>query len=199
MCVNAYISRGCSRPRNGSYTGNESSFTSLSTSKSLSLVKDKTKSSGFACCFSVALVTKKHRYFPGSCIAAAGKAATPPITGLCFHRNSMFLYSLLKSAANAVQKLMSAVIAIANMLSASIKLLSVSFMLLDYSFGRLKHDSATLPMSGSLGSSPNSASRSLVSLADYNFFKQFFSVGKSYPHSPDQIIHRRPRRSHTGY
>ena len=42
----------------------------------------------------------------------------------------MFLYSLLKSAANAVLKLMSAVIATAHVLFVSIKSLSVSIMLL---------------------------------------------------------------------
>ena len=58
----------------------------------------------------------EHRYFPGICDAAGGKAATPPIPGLCIQKNSMFLCSLLKSAANAVLKLMSAVIAIAHVL-----------------------------------------------------------------------------------
>ena len=111
----------------------------------------------------------------------------------------MFLYSLLKSAANAVLKLMSAVIAIAHVLFVSMKSLSVSIMLLEYSFGKLKYDSTTLPISGFLGSSPVSASKSPVSLAILNFFYQVFSVGKSYPHSPDKNIHRRPRRSHTGY
>ena len=43
----------------------------------------------------------------------------------------MFLYSLLKFAANAVLKLMSAVIAIANVLFVSIKSLSVSIILLE--------------------------------------------------------------------
>ena len=109
-CTSAYNSRGCSLPLFGSYTGSESSFTSISTRKSLSLVKDKTRFSGSTCCFSVALVTKKHKYFPGICDTAGGKAATPPIPGLCFQRNSTFLYSLLKSAASAVLKLMSAVI-----------------------------------------------------------------------------------------
>ena len=52
----------------------------------------------------------------------------------------MFLYSLLKSAANAVLKLVSAVVAIARNLFVSIKPLSVSFMLLEYSFGKLKYD-----------------------------------------------------------
>ena len=64
----------------------------------------------------------------------------------------MFLYSLLNSAANAVLKLMSAVIAIAHVLFVSIKSLSVSIMLLECSFGKLKYDSTTLPMSGFLGS-----------------------------------------------
>ena len=60
----------------------------------------------------------------------------------------MFLYSLLKSAANAVLKFMSGVIAIAHVLFVSMKSLSVSIMLLEYSFGILKNDSTTLPMSG---------------------------------------------------
>ena len=63
---------------------------------------------------------------------------------------------------------MSAVIAIAHVLSVSIKF--VSFMLFENSFGRLKYDSATLPISGFFGSSPNSASRSPVSLATFYFF-----------------------------
>ena len=77
--------------------------------------------SGSTCHFSVARVTKKHGYFPGICDGAGGKAATPPIPGLCFQRNSMFSYSLLKSAANAVLKLMSAVIAIAHVLFVCMK------------------------------------------------------------------------------
>ena len=167
--MSACSSRGCSRPLFGSYTGSESSFTSLSTRKSLNLVKDKTRFSGSTCRFSVARVTKKHRYFPGICDAVGGKAATPPIPGLCFQRNSMFLYSLLKSAANAVLKLMSAVIAIAHVLSVSMKSLSVSIMLLEYSFGKLIYDSTPLPMSGFLRSSPVSASKSPVSLAVHKF------------------------------
>ena len=170
MCVSAYNSRGCSRPGSGSCTGSECFFTSLSIRKSLSLVKDKTRFCGSPCCFSIALVTKKHKYLPGICDAAGGKAATPPIPGLCFQRNSMFLYSLFKSAANAVLKLMSAVIAIAHVLFVSIKSLSVNIMLLEYSFGKLKYDSTTLPVSGFSGSSPISASRPLVSLAILNFF-----------------------------
>ena len=46
----------------------------------------------------------------------------------------MFMYSLLKSAANAILKLMSAVIAIAHVLFVSMKSLSVNIMLLYYSF-----------------------------------------------------------------
>ena len=144
-CTSAYSSLGCSRPLFGSYTGSESSFTSISKRKSLNLVKDKTRFSGSKCCFSVALVTKKHRYFPGICDAAGGKAATLPTPGRCFQRNSTFLYSLLKSAAKAVLKLMSAVIAIAHVLFVSMKSLSVNIMFLEYSFGRLKYDSTTLP------------------------------------------------------
>ena len=138
--------------------------------------QDFDRFSGSTCCFSVALVTKKHKYFPGICDTAGGKAATPPIPGLCFQRNSTFLYSLLKSAVNAVLKLMSAVIAIAHVLFMSMKSLSVSTMLLEYSFGKLKYDSTTLPMSGFLSSLPDSASKSPVSLAILNFFITKFSV-----------------------
>ena len=95
---------------------------------------------------------------------------------------------------------MSAVIAIAHVLFVSMKSLSVSSMLLEYSFGKLKYDSTTLPMSGFLSSSPVSASKSPVSLAILNFFYyQVFSVGRSYPHSSDKNIHRRPRRLQTVY
>ena len=86
---------------------------------------------------------------------------------------------------------MTAVIAIAHVLFVSIKSLSVNIMLLENFFGKLKYDSTTLLMSGFLGSSPVSASRSPVFLAILNFFKYIFSVGKSYPHSPDKNIHRR--------
>ena len=125
-----------------------------------------------------------HRYFPGICDAAGGKAATPPIPGLCFQRNSMFLYSLLKSAANAVLKLMSAVIAIALVLFVSMQSLYVSIMLLEYSFGKLKYDSTTLAMSGSLGPSPVSASKSPVSLAILNFLINKFLVRVSPTPTP---------------
>ena len=96
----------------------------------------------------------------------------------------MFLYSLFKTAANAVLKLMSAVIATAQDLFVKEK--SVSIMLLEYSFGKLKYDSTTLSMSGSLGLSSVSASRLPVSLAIFNFSKYFFRVGKSYPHNSNK-------------
>ena len=92
----------------------------------------------------------------------------------------MFLYSLLKSAANAVLKFKSAVTAIAHILFESMKSLSVKIMLLEYAFGKLKYDSTTLPVSGFLGSSPVSASKSRASHAILNFFYyRVFSVGKS--------------------
>ena len=53
----------------------------------------------------------------------------------------MFLYSLLKSTANAVLKLISAVVAIAHVLFVTIKSLSFNILLLEYSFGKLKYDS----------------------------------------------------------
>ena len=83
--------------------------------------------------------------FPVSATPPEVRLLRPHIPGLCFQRNSTFLYSLLKSAASAVLKLMSAVIAIAHVLFVSMKLLSVSTMLLEYSFGKLKYDSTTLP------------------------------------------------------
>ena len=183
-CISSCSSLGRSHPRFGSYTGSKSSFTSLSTSKSHNLVKDTTKFSGSTWRFSVALVTKKNKYLPGICEAAGGKAATPPIAGFCFQGNSMFLYSFLKSAANAVLKLITAVIAMAHVLFVSIKLLSVNIMLLDDSFGKLKYDSTTLPMSSFLGSWPFSASRSLVSLAILDFFVNNFSVWVSQTPTP---------------
>ena len=99
----------------------------------------------------------------------------------------MFLYSLLKSAANAVLKLMSAVIAIAHVLFVSMKPLSVKIMLPDYSCGKLKHDSTILPMSGLLGSSTIFASKSQVSLAILNFFSlSSFQCGQVLPPFPGQ-------------
>ena len=72
---------------------------------------------------------------------------------------------------------MFAVIAIAHVLFVSMKLLTVSIMLLECSFGKLEYDSTTLSMSGFLGSSPVSASRSPVSLAMLNFLLINFQCG----------------------
>ena len=69
--------------------------------------------------------TKRRKYFPGICEAAGCKADSTPTPGLFFHKNSIFLCSLLKSAANADLKLISEVIAIAHGLCVNIKLLSV--------------------------------------------------------------------------
>ena len=84
------------------------------------------------------------------------------------------MFSLLKSAANAVLILMSAVIAIPHVLSVSIKSRSVSIVLLEKSFGKLKYDSSTLPMSSSLRHLSVSDSRSPVFLAISFFFVQSF-------------------------
>ena len=54
-----------------------------------------------------------------------------PTPGLCFHKNRIFLYSLLKSAASAVLKLTSAVIAIAHVRCVSMKLLSLMTILFE--------------------------------------------------------------------
>ena len=74
----------------------------------------------------------------------------PPIPGF-----PQELYVLVlsppKSAVNAVLKLISAVIAIAHILSVNIKSISVSISLSEYSLGKLNKDSSTLPMSGSYG------------------------------------------------
>ena len=96
----------------------------------------------------------------------------------------MFLYSLLKSAANAVLKLRHSVIAIAHVLFVSMKSLSVSIILLEYSFGNLKYESTTLPVSGFLGSLPIYACKSPVSLAILNFFIIKFSVWVSPTPTP---------------
>ena len=130
-CTNAYNSLGCSFPLLGSYTGNEREVTPLSTKKSLSRVKANTKLFGSTCCLSVALVTRKHKYFPGICDATGGSAIIPPTPGLCFHKNKIFLYSLLKSAASAVLKLTSAVIAMAHVRSVSMKSLSALTILFE--------------------------------------------------------------------
>ena len=112
--IRAYSSPGCSFSLLGSSTGKENGVTPLSTRKSLRQVSASTKLSGFMCCLSVALVTKKNKYFLCICDAAWGSAIIPPTLGLCFHKNSTFLYSLINSAASAVLKRTSAVTAIAH-------------------------------------------------------------------------------------
>ena len=79
-----------------------------------------------------------------------------------FHKNSRYLYSHLKTAAYAVLKLISALMAITHVLSVSIKSLSISIMLLEYSLGKLKYNSTTLPLPGFSGPSTVSASNSHV-------------------------------------
>ena len=66
----------------------------LSTRKSLSRVSASTKLSGFTFCLTTALVTIKHKYFPGICDATGGSAMIPPTPGLRFHNNLLFLHSL---------------------------------------------------------------------------------------------------------
>ena len=112
---------------------------------------------------------QKAQVLPCISHAAGGSATTLPTPGLCFHKNSMFLYSLLKSAAIAVLKILSAVIAIAHVLSVCIKSLSVSTILPEYSFSKLKYDSTILPMSDFLGSSSVPASKSPISLLFFCF------------------------------
>ena len=107
-------------------SGKESEVNPHSIRKSLIRVSASTKLSGFTCCLSVALVTKKHKYFSGICDATGGSAIIPPTPGLGFHKNSMFLHSLLKSAASAVLKFTSAATAVAHVRSVSIKQPSVT-------------------------------------------------------------------------
>ena len=81
---------------------------------------------------SLTLVTRKHRYFPGTCATDGGSAAIPPSPGLCLNRNSTFWYSLLKSASSLDLKLMSAVMQIAVVLFDRMKSLSVIMMFSEY-------------------------------------------------------------------
>ena len=181
-CISAYSSQGCSRTLFRSHAGNKSSFTPLSTKNSPILFRNKTESLWSTCCFSVALVTKKHKYFPGFCEAADGKTAISPTPGICFQNNLvfvsiMFWYSLLKSAANAVLNLMSVVKAIAHVLSVSKKSRSVSIMLLECSLGKLKYVSCVhFSYVWSLRSLSVSDSKSTVFLALFKFLQIKFSV-----------------------
>ena len=180
-------------PLFGSYTGIETSTIPLSIMKSRSLVSANITCSGTIVFLSLTLVTRKQRYLPGTCATDGGSAAMPPSPGLCLNRNSTFWYSLLKSASNLDLKLMSAVMQIALVLFDRMKSLSVIMMFSEYSLGISNFVLKFLPMVGSGSSS--SSSNPLVSLTSLSFFIIKFSVwGKSYPHSPDKNIYRRPRR-----
>ena len=75
---------------------------------------------------------KETKVCPGSCDVLGGSGIISSTPGLCFPKNSVFLYTLLKSVASAVLKLTSAVIAIAHVRSVSVKSLSVSTKLFKY-------------------------------------------------------------------
>ena len=131
---------------------------------------------------SLTLVTKKHRYLPGTCATDGGSAAIPPSPGLCLNRNSSFWYSLLKSASSLDLKLMSAVIQIALVLSDRMKSLSVIRMFSEYSLGISNFVLKFRPMVGS-ASSPSSSS-SLVYLTSLSFFIIKFSMWVSSTPTP---------------
>ena len=78
-----YSYLGCCFPRLGSYTGKDSEVTPILTRKFLFRLSASTKLSGFTFCILVALVTKKHMYFPGICDATGGSAIMPSSPGLC--------------------------------------------------------------------------------------------------------------------
>ena len=141
---------------------------------------------------SLTLVTRKHRYLPGTCATDGGSAAIPPSPGLCLNRNSTFWYSLLNSASSLDLKLMSAVIQIALVLFDRMKSLSVIRMLSECSLGISNLFLKFRPMVGS-GSSPSS-SNSIVSLTSLSFFIIKFSVWISPIPTPRQKYDRRPRR-----
>ena len=63
---------------------------------------------------------------PGIYDATGGRFIRPPTPGLCFHKSSMFLYSLSKSSACSVSKLAFVVIAVVHVRSVSITSLSVT-------------------------------------------------------------------------
>ena len=100
--------------------------------KSRNLVSANITCSGSIVFLSLTLVTRKHRYLPGTCATDGGSAAIPPSPGLCLNRNSTFWYSLLKSASNLDLKLMSAVMQIALVLFDRMKSLSVIMMFSEY-------------------------------------------------------------------
>ena len=100
-----------------------------------SLVSANITCSGLIVFLSLTLVTRKHRYLPGTCATDGGSAAIPSSPGLCLNRNSTLWYSLLKSASNLDLKLMSAVMQIALVLFDRMKSLSVIMMFSEYSLG----------------------------------------------------------------
>ena len=108
----------------------------------------------------------------------------------------LFRYSLLRSSANVFLKLISVLMFSAYAKSVSINLLSISIMLLRYSLGKLKYVSTTLPISGFLGPSSDSASKSTVFLRIVIFLLNYFSVWVRFTSLSVKIIHRRTRRMH---
>ena len=150
--------------------------------KSLSLVSANITCSGSIVFLSLTLVTRKHRYLPGTCATDGGSAAIPPSPGLCLNRNSTFWYSLLKTASSLDLKLISAVIQIALVLSDRMKSLSVIRMFSEYSLGISNFVLKFRPMVGSASSSPNSSP--LVSLTSLNFFLIKFLVWVSPTPTP---------------
>ena len=118
--------------------------------KSRSLVSANITCSGSIVFLSLTLVTRKHRYLPGTCATDGGSAAIPPSPGLCLNRNSTFWYSLLKSASSLDLKLMSAVIQIALVLSDRMKSLSDIFPVFVWYF-KLRFE---IPSYGRLGLLP---------------------------------------------
>ena len=148
--------------------------------KSRSLVSASITCSGSIVFLSLTLVTRKHKYFPGTCETDGGSAAIPPNPGLCLNRNSTFCYSLLKSASSLDLKLMSAVMQIALVLSDRMK--SVIRMFSEYSLGISNFVLKFLSMVGSASSS--SSSSPLFSFTSLSFFIIKFSVWVSPTPTP---------------
>ena len=152
--------------------------------KSRSLVSANITCSGSIVFLSLTLVTRKHRYLPGTCATDGGSAAIPPSPGLCLNRNSTFWYSLLKSASSLHLKLMSAVIHIALVLSDRMKSLSVMRIFSEYSFSISNFVLKFHPMIGSASSPSSSSPR--FSLTSLSFVIIKFSVWVSPTPTPGQ-------------
>ena len=150
--------------------------------KSCSLVSANITCSGSIVFLSLTLVTKKHRYLPGTCATDGGSAAIPPSPGLFLNRTSTFWYSLLNSASSLDLKPKSAVIQISRVLSDRMKSLSVIRMFSEYSVGISNFVLKFRPMVGS-AFSPSSSSP-LVSLTSLSFFIIKFSVWVSPTPTP---------------